>query len=387
MTAAGCRLKRYTMLSHGARYDDVQTSGSAITDMTETQSHNHDGAASTGESSSDQTDRLSPEECHETVDPETRDAVLDEYGSRCQVCGRRGPEQGGLATLHVHHIERDPDGMGEHDMENLTLLCRSCHNWFHQQSTPDDAPVEITEADQSVLLPQDIEILRVLADMGPARTGDIASRVASDLSVAAVRERLWVLMGLDNLVESRERQIVDKDVETGEWGLIDQVENSARGHIPDDPQLLLQRMEDEQVRQALQRGCDRSDITDVFGVSLRTTFNKQKRACAYDFPLSAFSRGGRPPERERSERSSDTTDAPSEEHGDQQRLDAVPEPSDSAGSTETWGASETSVKTQTASERLEDTDHAVSETSAGEEELRVQLQYAIDTLQEVGETL
>jgi len=65
-------------------------------------------------------------------------------------------------------------------------------------------------------------------------------------------------------------------------------------------------MEDEQVRQALERGCDRSDIIDVLGISRRTTFNKQKRACAYGFPLSAFNRGGRPTDSERSERSSVT---------------------------------------------------------------------------------
>jgi len=132
------------------------------------------------------------------------------------VCGRRGPEKGGLATLHVHHIERDPEGMDEHDMANLTLLCRSCHSWFHQQSTPDDSPVELTEEDQSVLLPQDIEILRYLSENGPTRTGDIVSGLPSDHSVSAVRERLWVLTGLDNLVEGRDRQIVDKDIETGE---------------------------------------------------------------------------------------------------------------------------------------------------------------------------
>jgi len=209
--------------------------------MTETESHDHDDATSINEAGDDRPDRLSPQECHETVDPETREEVLDEYSHRCQVCGRRDPEKGGLATLHVHHIERDPDGMDEHDMENLTLLCRSCHSWFHQQSTPEDAPVEITAEDQSVLLPQDIEILQSLADTGPSRTGDIASGVPTDLSVSAVRERLWVLMGLDNRVESRDVQIVDKDVETGEWGLTEQIENSARGHIPDDQQLLLHR--------------------------------------------------------------------------------------------------------------------------------------------------
>lgn len=228
----------------------------------------------------------------ETVDPETRVAVLERDGYRCQVCGRRGPESGGLASLHAHHIERDPDGLRENDPENLTTLCRSCHSWVHQQATPAEAPVKLSEADLSVLLPQDVEILRYLADAGPARTGEVADALTADLSVTAVRERLALLMGLDRQVASRDRQIVDQDVETGEWGLVGQIERSARGHIPDDPQALVQRVEDEQVRQALERGCDRDEIMNVLDVSRRTTFHKEKRAYAYDFPLDVFRRCG-----------------------------------------------------------------------------------------------
>ncbi|WP_178915464.1 HNH endonuclease [Natronomonas gomsonensis] len=359
--------------------------------MAESEPRNHDEASRPNGSSganteSDESGVTSPRECHETVDPETRDDVLTEYRHRCQACGRRGPQKGGLATLHVHHIERDPDGMDEHDLENLTLLCRSCHSWFHQQSTPDDSPVEITEEDQSVLLPQDIEILRYLAENGPARTGDIAAGLPSDHSVSAVRERLWVLMGLDNLVETRDRQIVDKDIETGEWGLTEQIENSARGHIPDDPQLLLQRMEDEQVRQALDRGCDRSDIIDVLGISRRTTFNKRKRACAYDFPLSAFNRGGRPTDAERSERNTAGTDTATEDD-EQQRLDAVADQSaESLGRTETWGTTETTHETSSSNGSVESTDQAVNENGA-DDDLRVHLQQAIDALQEVNAAL
>lgn len=353
--------------------------------MTETQSHDHDATRpETSESSGGPAERLTPEECHETVDPETRATVLSDYGHRCQVCGRYGPQKGGLATLHVHHIERDPDGMDEHDLENLTLLCRSCHSWFHQKATPDDAPVEITEADQTVLLPQDIEILRYVADHGPARTGDIVAGLPSDHSVSAVRERLWVLMGLDNLVETRDRQIVDKDVETGEWGLVEQIENSARGHIPDDPQLLLQRMEDEQVRQALDRGCDRSNIIDVLNVSRRTTFNKHKRACAYDFPLSAFSRGGRPTEQSKPGQDGSTSAGDAGEDAGQQRLDSVADPgADGRGQTETWGRPESPPDSlSTGADEVQ-----ASDVRNEDDELRARLEDALTTLQEVSETL
>jgi hypothetical protein len=39
-------------------------------------------------------------------------------------------------------------------------------------------------------------------------------------TLSSVRERLWVLMGLESLVASRDRQIVDQDVDTGKWGLV-----------------------------------------------------------------------------------------------------------------------------------------------------------------------
>lgn len=301
----------------------------------------NDDGESSGANTESTDSGAGPQRCHETVDPETRAALLDRYDHRCQACGRYGPDRGGLASLHAHHIDREAVEMGEHDVENLTVLCRSCHSWLHQQSTPDDAPVEISEADRTVLLPQDIEILQFLAVNGPLRTGEIAAGVATELSVSAVRERLWVLMGLDNLVDDRETQIVDKDVETGEWGLTAQIENSARGHIPDDQQLLLQRMEDEQVRRALERGCDRGNVTDVLGISRRTTFNKVKRACAYDFPLEAFSRGGRPTG-DRSDSSEESTGG-DDNDAEQQRFESIPGQDDrgeAGGRTETWGTVE-----------------------------------------------
>jgi hypothetical protein len=275
------------------------------------------------------------EACHESVPAATRDIVLDDYSHKCQGCGRRGPEEGGLAELHVHHIERNPDGLGEHDEANLTVLCRSCHEWLHQQVDPTDAPVRITDADQTVLLTQDIEILQVLADDGPLRTGAVAAALTADLTVSSVRERLWVLMGLDEHVAERDRPLVDKDVETGEWGLVDQIETSARGHIPDDDQLLLQRMEDEQVRRALDRGCDREAVMNVLDVSERSTFYKVKRACAYEFPLDAFSRGGRPAADARKRDTESESDG--EDSDAQQRIDDVSDDAD-LGPTETWGS-------------------------------------------------
>jgi len=351
--------------------------------MEDTDRRSHDELSDESTTNED-TRILGPDACHETVDPETREAVMEEYGHKCQLCGRCGPKANGLAKLHAHHIERNPEDVDEHDMENLTLICRACHSWHHQQSEPEDAPVDITEEDLTVLLPQDIEILQVLADDGPGRTGDIAGELTADLSVSAVRERLWMLMGLDNRVESRDRQIVDKDVETGEWGLTEQIENSARGHIPDDPQLLLQRMEDEQVRRALERGCKRSDVIDAFGITRRTTFNKMKRAYAYDFPLDAFGRGGRPSEATRSEQDTQVTESESDQ---QQRLNDVTEQESSdLGRTETWGTPEPDSDEQTARNGDQQDKRSVAEGDVSDE-LRAHLQQAINSLQEINSAL
>ncbi len=205
------------------------------------------------------------------------------------MCNRVGSTGGGTAELQIHHATRDPDGMDEHDMENLVTLCRGCHHWHHQQASEDDLPVTITDADrEEVVLEHDGKILETLDRIGPATTGEIEDALSVDLSNLTIRERLWKLMGLDNRVDERERQIVDQDADSGKWGLTSQISTSARGRIPDDTQKLLQRAEEERVRMALDRGCDRDMVAAVMGVTERTTWHKEARAKAYDFPLAAL---------------------------------------------------------------------------------------------------
>ena len=232
---------------------------------------------------------------YETVDSATRAMMLSRCDNRCQVCGEYGPPQG-PATLHVHHLQRGPDldDAEEHDPVNLSVACRLCHSWIHHRPMPSDAPVSLQRADLDVLLPHDFLILRVLDEIGPASFSEVYPRVKVLLSESAVRERLWVLQGLDGLADERSDQVVDQDAVTRDWGYPAVIETSARGHIPDDPALLLQRAEDELVRRALARGCDRSAVSDAFGITERATFQKEYRAYAYAFPLDEFSRGGRP---------------------------------------------------------------------------------------------
>ncbi|WP_251133242.1 hypothetical protein [Halorubrum sp. 2020YC2] len=162
------------------------------------------------------------------------------------------------------------------------------------RSTPSDIPIRLTEADDKELQSHEYEILRILYDNGPLRTKEIAEELTVEMTRTAVRERLWHLGGLDNEVAERAEPLVTKDIATQEWGLLDDIVTSARGHIPDDPKLLVQRTEDELVRRALDRGCDRQTVMEVFDVSRRGTFYKETRSKMYDFPLDAFSRGGRP---------------------------------------------------------------------------------------------
>jgi hypothetical protein len=271
----------------------LNTTSSMSNDKTTSNASTPDDAE-TGNSSSD-TEQNDHEDCHETVDPATRKKVLERDRHRCKGLGEHGPGRGGLADLEVHHIERDPDGMDQHDLTNLITLCSSCHSWLHQQPEREEVPVELTEADDQELSSHDKEILMVLDEIGPAMASDVADELTVDLSVLAVRARLWKIAGLDNEIDSRDRQLVDQDASSGEWGLTAQIANSSRGHISDDTQTLLRRASDERVRQALDRGIDRQTVADVFDVHRRTTFIKQKRARAYDLPLDALTdAGGRP---------------------------------------------------------------------------------------------
>jgi hypothetical protein len=372
------------MTGTDARETDAQNEMNTETETdaveTETTSDRVEEAVACGQS-----DCADGERCHETVDPGTREDVLTRDDFRCQACGAVGTERGGVATLHVHHIERPPEDMDEHDVENLTTFCRACHLSFHQQSTLEDAPIELTDADRSELLPRDIDVLRFLATHGPARTGSIAAGLSNDLAVSSVRERLWVLMGLDNRVEPRDRQVVDQDAETGAWGLADQIETSARGHIPDDRQVLLQRAEDEQVKRALDTGCDRQAVMDVFELSRRSTFNKEKRAYAYEFPLDAFSRGGRPTEDARGEATASRDDLDDDDDGQQRLVEVADEGGDAAGTgdavtvTAGEGADVDASRDQDAEQAVPDAD----ETAA----LQEHLQEAIESLQALDSAL
>jgi hypothetical protein len=218
--------------------------------------------------------------------------VFERDNYQCQACGDESQELGGPAKLRAHHMEYDPDGISPNAMSNLTTLCWGCHIWFHQQTPADAVPITLSKVYQTELTPTDYEILKFLAEHGPASTGEVEAVLTVEFSNTSARERLQKLMGFDNKVSGADRQLIGQDRVTGDWGLPDDIARPTRGHDPDESQTFYQRVEDELVRQALARGVDRQAVMDVFDVCRRTTYHKEKRANAYEFPLNSYRRGG-----------------------------------------------------------------------------------------------
>lgn len=207
----------------------------------------------------------------EGIPPGTREQALSRDYFECRGCGAVGVRAEGFVFLQVHHKCPDPEGRDRHALVNLTTLCRHCHWWLHHRPTRESVPVEITAEDHRSLLPHDYLILRILHDHGPLSTTDVQERIGLDLAAMTVRERLWILAGLDYEVESRDQPLVAQDAVSGDWGLQEQVAVSERGRIPDDMRTFMRRVQDERVRRAVERGCDRETIAEVFGLVERTT--------------------------------------------------------------------------------------------------------------------
>lgn len=230
----------------------------------------------------------------DSIPPAKREERADHDGFECQTCGAEGPRAGGSAILHVHHKQPDPADRDRHDIRNLVTLCVDCHSWQHDRPTADTIPIDITPADKRVLRPHDYIILRVLHDYGPLTTTQVHERIGINITTQTVRERLWILAGLDYEVPTRDTPLIAKDAATEKWGLHDQIAFPERGQIPEDMRTFMQRIEDELVRRAVARGCDRETIANVFGVVERTIWYRQRRAQAYDFPLDALLTGDIP---------------------------------------------------------------------------------------------
>jgi replicative DNA helicase len=71
-----------------------------------------------------------------------RDQALERTGSRCQVCY-------GSDNLNVHH--RTYERRGNEDPMDLTVLCQSCHSWFHRRMSSYDGLAHVTASIQEML--------------------------------------------------------------------------------------------------------------------------------------------------------------------------------------------------------------------------------------------
>lgn len=69
--------------------------------LSEESSTSESGGSSAG-GGADTTEHV---DCHETVSPATREAVLECDGYLCTLKGEKGKERGGHATLQGHHVE------------------------------------------------------------------------------------------------------------------------------------------------------------------------------------------------------------------------------------------------------------------------------------------
>lgn len=228
---------------------------------------------------------------NEPVPPNVRKDVLERDDHECQFCGRSEGDAGGFLQLEVHHKDQNPDGR-YHDLDNLQTLCVDCHRWMHLKPDPEEVPITLSDADKQHLRAHDYEILRVVAKKGPLTVADIRDALSVDLSAQSIRERLRVLMGLDS--RTGREQLLDQNV-SGQWGLPKDIVHSERGRIPPSIDALIQRVEDERVREAVDRGISRQAIADTFGIGRRATYYRENRARAYQFPLDEVtSNRGRP---------------------------------------------------------------------------------------------
>jgi hypothetical protein len=231
----------------------------------------------------------------ESVPSHIRRKILNRDDHRCRLCGQKGNHVGGSASLQVHHrMDIDTDVPDPHAEKYLLTLCRSCHNWGHKRPSVDDIPISLSADERSILLPHDIEILEELYEDGPLSTSELVERITPEIGYNAVRERLWLLMGVDNLIENEDHQLIDQNATTGKWGTPEQIDDSERGRIPIYMEPLLLRAEDERVRRALAAGYSRETVADIFQIHERQTYYKRRRAAAYEFPLDELVSVGRP---------------------------------------------------------------------------------------------
>ena len=222
---------------------------------------------------------------YRTFPTSVRKQILKRDNHQCQVCGRLGPERGGYIDLEAHHMQEEPELIDRDHPDNGTTMCIPCHHLVTHRTTADDLPFDLDDVAAEVnLLYKDIEILVYLYEHGPATTSEIREATSGSARTSII-ERLWTLMSIDRDVDSLDGPLIDKDLDTDEWGYPDDIGRTVRGRIPNDEEELVDRLRDELLRRLLDAGVSRSTLALFFGRSRRATFYISKRAGAVRVPF------------------------------------------------------------------------------------------------------
>lgn len=224
-------------------------------------------------------------EGYNTFPASVREEILDRDRYRCQVCARLGPERGGNIDLEAHHMQENPEYVDRDHPDNGTTMCIPCHHLVTQRITADDLPFDLDDvAAEVTLLYKDYGILTYLYENGPATTSEI--REATDRSArTSIIERLWTLMSVDREVDSLNQPLIDKDLDTGEWGYPDDIGRTVRARLPTSEKELVDGLRDELLRRLLDAGVSHSTVGMLFGRSYRATYYINKRAGALRVPF------------------------------------------------------------------------------------------------------
>lgn len=230
---------------------------------------------------------MSDDDAHRGFPTSVQKTILKRDRYQCQVCGRFGPERGGNIDLEAHHMQDDPDHIERDHPDNGTTLCIPCHHLVTNRTTADDLPFDIDDVAAEVnLLYKDYEILVYLYEHGPATTSEICEATSGSARTSVI-ERLWSLMAVDRHVDTLDDPLIDKDVDTGEWGYPSDIGRTIRSRVPNDEAELITHLRDELIRQLLDAGVSRSLLNELFGCSRRATFYVTKRAGAIRVPFES----------------------------------------------------------------------------------------------------
>lgn len=227
-----------------------------------------------------------------SLTPTARQLLLEERDRTCVLCGAT-PTADNDVDLHVHHKRPKSEGGSDHP-DNLVIICETCHTHHHGNGQrPDilealevdstDDSEDVPEDDQAPQRPlpphsdpteRDSEILDLIKDNGPVRTGVIAEGI--DRSTQYTRVLLWKLAGEDLIARTTDDR----------WDIRGRVDDEdCYSGLPENPELAYQAGRDEMIRRMAANNLQQGEIADIADCSRNTVRNAVNRARALAAPL------------------------------------------------------------------------------------------------------